>query len=109
MPFAAIQGQDDVIVTIRGRGLTGISQVEFDDIGIITRILPGGNDLSVQVALSIRPTVAFSYQAFEITTPGGVANSEDFNKRFIVYTIPEITGISSKVAQRGETKVIRVC
>jgi len=92
-PARASQGST-VNAVITGQNLGGAkSAVDFSGSGVTARIGAGATDTSLPVTITIENTAATDARTFSVTTPDGIAGSQD-----ITFTVTAATGQSMRIA-----------
>lgn len=86
-PASGLQGST-VPATISGTNLTGATSITFSGTGVNAVIRAGGTDAALPVTITIAPDAAPGARTFQVTTPGGTADSG--NITFTVLEAPRI-------------------
>jgi hypothetical protein len=92
-PASGRQGAADLILTISGNYLVGVTQVTFAGGGIAVSDISEVSPQALDITVAIEPDTAVGDRGFTVTTAAGAADSPSGVRFTVLQAAPEITAI----------------
>jgi hypothetical protein len=88
LPGSVVQGTTNARAVVLGQRLAGATAVSFGQTGIVARVLAGGTDTWLPIAISVPPETPAGDYDFSVTTPACTAAGGAFGVTLAVTELP---------------------